>query len=62
MRIESIFFDTKSIFSIESSKFSNAFNVAFVEFKLKILLAYVEVIVFDNSKYFEFQSFISFKI
>ena len=33
---EIYFFDTKSIFSIESSKFLNAFNVALVQFKLKI--------------------------
>ena len=59
---KSIFFDTNSIFSIEASKFSNAFNVLFVEFKLKILFVGVEVVVPDDPKYFELGSFISFKI
>ena len=58
---KSIFFDTKSIFSIESSKISNAF-VAFVEFKLKIRFVDVEMSVLDDSKYFDFNSFISFRI
>ena len=59
---KSIFFGTKSIFSIKSSKFFNAFNVAFVEFKLKILFVSVEIIVSDDSKNFKFESFISFRI
>ena len=59
---KSVFFDTKSIFSIESSNVSNAFNVAFAELQLKILFVDVEVIVSDDSKYFELKSFISFRI
>ena len=62
MKIESIFFGTKSIFSIDSSKSSNPFNVAFIEFKLKILFVGVEMIVSNDSKYFELESFISFRI
>ena len=61
MKIESLFslrnrffFDTKSIFSFESSKISNAFVV---EFKLKILFVGIEVGIPDDSKYFEFELF-----
>ena len=56
------FSPAKSIFSIEWSKFSNAFNVSFVEFKLKNVFVGVEVVVPGDSKYFELESFISFKI
>ena len=37
------FFPAKSIFSIDSSNVLNAFDVAFVEFILKILFVDVEV-------------------
>ena len=52
----------ESIFSIKSSKVSNALDVAFVEFILKILLVDVDVSVWDDSKYYEFKSFISSRI
>ena len=43
MKIGSIFFGTKSIFSIESSNVPNAFDVAFVEFISNILFVGVGV-------------------
>ena len=59
------FFEIKSIFSID---WSNSFAIKiWIEFSLKILTACmifadVEVDIWNDLKYFEFKSFISFKI